>query len=612
MSLTTKPHSSSVTEPEPAFARPERPTPRSGFRGWLIGVLLLVLLVGLIAVVWPQITAFTTAPPSTGAMTHTVTRGPLIITVTEDGNIESASNIDIKCRVKGGSSILWIVEDGKEVDEGDLIVRLDRSSIEDELSAQEITLEKAKAAKIQAEEEFEVAKISIEEYLKGTFIQERQDLEAQITIAMENLRSAQNLLAHTQQMAKKGFVTPLQLEADQFAVKRSELELESAKTAKMVLEEFTKAKTLKDLQSQRDTAEAKKRSEQAAYDLEEARKERLLEQFEHCEIKAPQKGMVVYANDSGSRHHSSQTIQIEEGAKVREQQTLVRLPDLANMQVKVMVHETKVDQIRPGMPARIDVMGRQMQGKVVSIANQAASSSWFSSDVKEYETIVQIEGEATSLKPGMSAQVEILVEDLDDVLAVPVQAVVEQRGKFFCWVQTPEGPQRRPVLLGRTNDKLIEITDGVAEGDKVLLNPRAFVPEAREEELPDEDADRKRFDSPPAGPENAGPEQRSAKDLGPKKESDPAQQQPGDRATTTAAGGRRPGAKSFDLMQFDKDGDGKLSRNELPERMRTAFDRLDSNGDGSIDKAEIGDAMRRRRQNGAAPPAGRRGPREGR
>ena len=49
-----------------------------------------------------------------------------------------------------------------------------------------------------------------------------------------------------------------------------------------------------------------------------------------------------------------------------------------------------------------------------------------------------------------------------------MQAVVEQGGKFYCWVQTLTGPQRRPVLLGMTNDKVIEIKDGVAEGDAVF------------------------------------------------------------------------------------------------------------------------------------------------
>src|SRR5688500_8426862 len=48
-------------------------------------------------------------------LVHTAVRGELLITVTEDGNLESASNVDIKCQVAGGSSILSIIGDGQEV-----------------------------------------------------------------------------------------------------------------------------------------------------------------------------------------------------------------------------------------------------------------------------------------------------------------------------------------------------------------------------------------------------------------------------------------------------------------------------------------------------------------
>src|SRR5688572_18364437 len=53
------------------------------------------------------------------ALVHTVMRGEMLITVTEDGNVESASNVDIKCQVAGGSSILSIISDGQEVQKGD-------------------------------------------------------------------------------------------------------------------------------------------------------------------------------------------------------------------------------------------------------------------------------------------------------------------------------------------------------------------------------------------------------------------------------------------------------------------------------------------------------------
>lgn len=589
----------SQTEPSTAAPLFNRPVRRRRSR---LGVFLLLLLVaaGSVGVVFATMPSLKQAlldrlaPSKTesAALTHSVSRERLLVTVTEDGNVESASNVDVKCQVAGGATILWIVEDGKLVEEGEVLVRLDDSNLLEQVNTQKIAYEKAMAAKIQAEEDFEAAKIAVREYAEGTFVKELQDVEAQITIALENLRSSENLLEHTERMARKGFATPLQLEADQFAVRRSQLELDSARTAKKVLEEFTKPKMLKQLESTRDAAAARARSEMAAFELEKARLERLEAQLKNCVITAPQQGMVVYANDaSRSRFGGNTTPQVEEGATVREQQALIRLPDLSNMQVKVTVHETKVDQIRPGMPARIVIQDRQLTGTVVSVANQPEPTSFFSANVKEYATIVKVDGTTQDLKPGMTAEVEILIADLPDVLTLPVAAVVEQRGKFYAWVQTPNGPDRRPLVLGMTNDKVVEIKDGVLEGENVLLNPRALVDEAQTEGPPVDEDGEKRFGSgdPAVGkPEGDAPQAKS----------NPAPASPAEGGRPRR--GRSGGGGASRLMQADQDGDGKISREEAPSFMQSFFDRLDGNGDGFVDQQEAAAAAaRRRRQQGA-------------
>ena len=416
-----------------------------------------------------------------GALTHTVSRGQLLITVTEDGNVESASNDDVKCQVAGGATILWIVEDGKEVEKGDEVVRLDDSLLKEQLDTQRIALAKAEATMITTKENFAAAKIAVTEYVEGLYVSELQTLEANIKIAEQNLRNAENMLKFSEKMFRKGFVTQLQLGADRFAVDRSKLELGSAKTAIETLVKLTKEKMVRQLEAVRDAGEASMKSEKSAYDLEKVRLEKLEKQLTNCIVTAPSRGMVVWANSS-SRRRSSQGPQIEEGALVKEQQTLIRLPDLSKMQVKGTVHETKVDQIKLGMDAQIVILDRKLDGEVVAVANQPEPGSWFSSDVKEYATTVKINGESSGLKPGMTAEVEIEIVDLQDVLSVPVAAVVEQRGNFYAWVQTPTGPEKRLLLLGQTNDKVLEVKDGLKERDEVFLNPRAHFAEARQDD----------------------------------------------------------------------------------------------------------------------------------
>lgn len=547
--------------------------PRKGAVRWLFA-LGVVGLMGTAAYTWPKFGFLGGAQAKENWITEPVVKGRLIVSVKEDGEVESASNLELKCEVAGGSTILWLIEDGKRVEEGEVILRLDESQIDEQLNAQKILYQKALATKIQAEQDYEAAKIAVEEYDKGTYVMEQQTAEANVKIAMENLRGAENLYNHTQKMFKKGFVTQQQLESDEFGVQRSKLELQSAQTALKVLQDFTRLKMLTQLKSARDAAEARMRSEQAACDLEKSKLEQLETQLEKCTITAPQPGMVIYAEIP----QRGEDPVVSEGLAVHENQTLIQLPDLSQMQVVVPVHETKVNQIRKGMPARIVIQDRQYTGRVVSIASQPSEGSWWSSsEVKQYATTVAIEGEIDNLKPGMTAQVEIFAADLRDVLKVKVSAVVEQRGKFFVWVATPEGPERRPVLLGRTNDKYVAIKDGVVEGEQVLLNPRAVLDEARQGENEEADSTDEIPGEIPQG------------------------QSPGDTQKTSPQGkpnapvtndGNDKKRSSFSFSQFDKNGDGKVTKSEAPDRMKQNFDKADSNKDGTVDAAEWAAVMK--------------------
>jgi len=556
-----------------------------------------------------------------GALTHNVAKGRLLVTVVAAGNMESAKNIEVKCQVSGGTSILKIVPEGTEVEAGEWLVTLDSATIEDQLNAQKISLGKAEASMIQAEENHAAAEIAVQEYRDGTFVKELQTAEANINIAKENLRSTENLLEHTRKMSRKGFTTALQVEADEFAVERSKLELDSAKTAKTVLEKFTQAKMLKELGAKCEAAKALKKSEQAAFKLEEAKMNRLERQLNNCEIKAPQNGIVIYANDQGGgRGFSSSTgVKIEEGATVRDSQTILRLPDLSNMQVKMTVHETKVERLKEGMPANVKISDREFQGKIISIANQPEPGSWMNANLKEYATIVKINGEADGLKPAMTAEVEVLIADLTDVLTVPVSCVVEQGGKFNAWVVNgPNKFERRPLTVGLTNDKVFEIKDGLKEGDVVLLNPKAMVEEARKEEprnAPQEADASKKFGaaalkSDPSGSDKKGPgvEKKVAKDDKPAG-TDGAAPAAASAGQPKAAGGFKMPTVA-DIMKQDTDGDGKISKDEADDRMKSRWDQNDTNADGFIDRQEAKEMIDRitkfikSMQNGGGGPGG--------
>ena len=565
-------------------------------------VILIVVMAGIVGIGYMSLKLLGAFEKTTGVeeSTYTVVRKNFLVKVIEDGNMESARNIDVKCQVAGGSSILSIVDDGSYVEKGAEIIKLDSSQLEDQINQQKNTFEKARAAQIQAEKDYEVAQISVKEYLEGTFEQALQDAETVITIAEENLRSAKNSLEFSQKMFRKGYLSKLELESQQFSVKRADLELASANTAKSVLVDFTKAKTLEDLNSKVATSKAKMDSENAAFALEESRLKRLEAQLVNCVVKAPQSGMVVYANEQGGRFGGSQAPQIAEGAAVREQQTLVRLPDLTQMQVKVLVHESKVEQLRIGQRAFISVLDKEYQGEVVNIANQPEPSNFFSAGTKEYATIVKVEGTHEGLKPGMTAEVEILITEVKDALTVPVAAVVEANGELLCWVKKGGDYERRVLEVGWSNDEFVEVKSGIQQGDVVLKNPKRFAEKEIESKSDEQAESTDKF-----GDTSKAPKVESGKAGDGKTGNGDAKTGPPDGGAggEGSSGGQRPS-----IMESDADGDGKVSKEEAPERMKSFFDFIDTNKDGFIDKAEADEAAKRRGSGGGGQGGGRGGP----
>ena len=621
---------------------PSRPS-RNGRKRIGLRLVVALCLAGAAWAVYASFGSATLADAYRGALTTPVKRGDLLITVAEDGSLESAKNLDLKCQVPGSQTILEIVTDGSHVKKGGLLVRLDSSMLEDAILAQQIVQSRAEAARITAEKTFAAAKIAVEEYRQGTFVQELEQLQATITMAKQNMSSAENMLFHSKRMYSFGYVSELDVESKEFAVEQARLNLGVAELKKDVLEKFTRAKMLEDLISKCDSAEALMKSQQASAQQETNKLKRLEDNLDKCLIRAPQDGMVVYANDmtGGRRGRDQGGPKIELGAQVRQFQAILRMPDVRHMQVKVLVHESKVDQLRRGQRARVVVQDREFQGEVVSIANQPEASSRQSDNVKEYATIVAMDGEPEGLKPGMTADLEILVEQKTGVLTVPVQCVVDTRRKHRAWVKTAPGIEPRELVLGGTDDVSVEILDGLKEGEQVLLNPRAVMgptetvePEEEQAEklTPEKTAPDKAAADAAAGPRSPGRPVGDAPENGRRPPRDGGPAAAGQRPEGIASGGENAGEsrggpggppgggrgragggrRRLNFKELDKNGDGKVSLDEMPEDRRERFGWMDTNGDGFIDQDEqkaMEERMRQMQQQGGwggggGPPSG--------
>ncbi len=447
----------------------------------------ILLVVGMLVVLVLAIVLYPGAisPRESGpTLTHTITRGDLVVTVTEQGTLESSNNTEIKCKVRGWSLVTWVIEGGTVVQEGDVLVRLDTKRIEDAISQQTTTYHTSAATLAQSKAEVAKAKIAIPAYLEGSYQTQLKSLERNRTIAQTNLETAEKMLTNSRKLFRQGYVTELEVEGNAFTVTQAKLELEVVKTEIEVLQKYTKEMRLETLKGNLKATKSKLQADEAGFAMDESRLKRAREELENCVIKAPRSGLVIHPSAAAWK----ETPDIAEGVNVRKDQTLLLMPDLSKMQVKVGIHESIVDRIKPEQAARIVLPDRTLDGNVASVSPVTRPAGWWTGNVVKYDTIIELPS-VEGLKPGMSAEVEVILDRYEDVLTIPVAAVVETEAETFCWVQTAEGDKRRALQLGDSNDSFIVVKAGLKEGETVLLNALALIDEVQDELLnPLEDA----------------------------------------------------------------------------------------------------------------------------
>ncbi len=527
-------------------------------RRWLVAALLALAACAAIGVGVAAMHGNVTASDPK-LLYFTAQRGSLQITVTERGNLESQQNIEVICEIDDlpgdgvpGTPIASIVPNGSKVKQGDLLVELEGSQHRERLDLEILDTERARATQLQAQAKYDnqltqnvtaiaEAKLKVKlteldlemfrDEANGTqklAVQEIErmidDVNNEILAARASMELKKNEKYGIESLFKLGYAGKSELDRSrleflqaegQYAAKMNRLKTELARLAKKQTYECQMSLLQLDgglataqrrlLQVERDNeallAQAKAVLSAANQSLkkEEERLARYQEQVGKCKIYAPSDGMVAYAVSPSPYVRE----EIREGAAVRPRQPLLCLPNLKKMQVKTSVHESVLDQIRSGLTAtiRIDAFpDRTYQGTVKSVAVMPEQGGWMSGDTKVYETIVTVPEDVDQLRPGMTAVVEIHVDELQDVLTVPVQAVVQVEKQCWCYVDVHGTLERIPVHLGRTNDKFVDVQEGLQAGDRVVLNPMAVADELNppETKAPDDASAAERVaDKPP-------------------------------------------------------------------------------------------------------------------
>lgn len=508
---------------------------------------------------------------------------------------------------------------------GEVVCELDSSTLKEQAKQQEIGTTQAEAAMATAREALEIqktqndsdiaaatlkaelAKLDLEKYEEGEYRQLKQQHEGDVKIAEEELIRAKETMLFTASQVKKGYASQNELNASRIAVQQAELKLRGAEELLNVLQNFTYKRTIAELkanalESERELARVRLKAASAqtqrekdadatrlTYDVEREKLMRLQNQIDACTIRAPQDGEVVYANMSSAGRRSD-SIPIEAGATVRERQAIINLPDVTQMKVDCRIHESLIGAVRRNLPARVRVDAYPddiYSGLISHVSSVPMSGSWPNTDLREYQTEVQLTDTAEKirrLRPGLTSQVEILVDNRSDVLQVPIQSIVNVHDKQIVYVYSGTTPERRFVKLGAANQSHLEVLEGVSEGERIIMNPRSQFGDqiaALEAELNAAAPKKDPLAVIPAQDPAERPKPAPGAGAAGETTASPTDRAPGNDTPS----GPPPGGNFF--ARLDKNQDGAVTIDEAPEEMKSRFASLDKNGDGKLTREEL-------------------------
>ncbi len=513
---------------------------------------------------------------STDQPTYEVKKGPLTVSVIVSGTIQAQEKEIIKSELEGSNAILYIVPEGTQVKQGEVLVELDASTLQDQLVEQQIKVLNAEASYINARENLAIvenqaqsdidaaelkymfAKQDLRQYVEGEFPKMEKEYQSQIALNEEDLNQKQNDLKWSQILFEEKYLSQSELQKAQIAEQRSKLNLDTAEADLDLLNDFTFHRQIAQLTSDVTQAEmelertkrkananivsasAELESRKAEWDQQVSKLNKIKDQISKAVIKAPMDGVVVYASSVRQSFRGNQE-PLEEGQTVREREDLIHLPTTSAYMVDARVHESSLEKIRLGLPVRITidaVPGKVFNGRVSSIAPLPDAQSMFMNpDLKVYKTLINVEGNGNDLRSGMSCQAEIIIDQFKETTYIPVTAVLRVNGKPTVYVAKGNEIEQRQVELGPDNNSLAQIESGLEEGEKVLLNPPLAAASVAEKEYEDYDIPEKTEETETANQANSPQSVPGA--MNPSAQRGEGQRGPGMRGSRGGQGGQR-------------------------------------------------------------------------
>lgn len=406
---------------------------------FILGAIIILIIILIISSLTSSSVDLTNIP------TYNVKRGKFLVSITESGELRAKKSITVSApRIRGNLKIVDMVPEGTIVKPGDVIVKFDPSEALTKLDEAKSQLEIAESDKKKLLANHKSATAQMESQLKSA--------ELSYELSKLNLSQMKFEAEVKQQEAK------LQHQKNELSFEQTKQEFESMKIIQ---------------QSELDKMEIE--IKQKKNELSEAEKE-----LELLTLTAPAEGLVVYAPNWGNQGRKYAI-----GDQPWRGAGIIELPDLSEMESITYVNEVDVSKVKSDQETIVKLDAFQdssFSGNVTSVASIGKNKE-NNVNIKVFEVVIDILQKSEVLKPGMTTSNQIVMNEIDDVIFIPQEAVFEIEGKRIAFVKNGNDFDEVEITLGEKSEDYVIVSAGLKENDVVALqNPEIVEEETATEE----------------------------------------------------------------------------------------------------------------------------------
>ena len=430
---------------------------------------LVLVVMGLATFVVFVLLAVRHLPVATGDTAWTVERGSLVAVLSEPGALRAARSTSYRSPVNGREAeIVHLVAEGLRVGQGDLLVRLETRDLDAELRQAVDNVHEAELALQVAELELLEATAGLESVVDGEASLTVEESRANLALAERRVQRLRREVESLEPLLERGFITGDELDRSRDELETAEAELAIAHRRASVLVEQTHPVTTRRAELQLAQRRAQKQAVERRLVAARRRVAEIGDLIDRCTIYADGPGLVVYEEFMAS----SPRRKVRLGDRVTPSQAIVRVVDVSRMLVDASVPERSVHRVHPGQPVAVHLEAfpdLRLSGRITAVGALARTTFDQQTAGKRFDVTVELDPTDTGLRPEMTARVDILVGDRQDVVRVPINAVFENDGMTLVNVVRGRRVEGRQVELGEQNRRFVEVVAGVSEGERVML-----------------------------------------------------------------------------------------------------------------------------------------------